>query len=105
MPATTKAWSASWTMPAGLTRARRVPYTEKYRKNDDVYPGNDCSRSGVPLPDYCGFTAKREGGGPRGRLWRHGLPDGVRPPRLCDPVIEGDDDLRGPVHVDLADAF
>jgi len=75
------------------------------KRKDDVYTGTDRSYSGLPLPDYCGFAAEREGGGFGWRVWRHGLADGIWPARFSDVAVEGNDDIGGAFHDYIAVAF
>src|SRR3954463_4349646 len=98
-------WNYSSATRASLLRPPLLPYTDKYRKNDDVYSGDDCSRSGLSVPDYCSVATKREGSGLGGRVWRHGFADGIRPARVGDVVVEGDDDLGGALYGHQPDAF
>ena len=74
-------------------------------KNTDVYLIDDYSHRGLPVPDYCGVVAKREGGGPGWRVRRHGVADGIRTARIGDAAFQGHHGIGGDFHVHVDGAF
>ena len=67
----------------------------------DFSSSHSPSCCGLPFPDHRCVAAKRQGGGSGGGIWWHGVADRLRPARLGDAVVEGDDDLGDSLHADV----
>ena len=85
-----------------LTSAGANAYT---RGLDGIHITDICACFSLPVSDRGGSIAEREGGGLGWGIRRNGLADGVRPARIGDTTLKGDDGLGDSVHGYLALTF